>query len=210
MNITKISIALFITIFALLLNACGGNNQNFDKEVAVVVALTQTAMAMDNPPPTPATTEAAPTAEPTGDYQPISEQECSDLNALLSQQTGIAGAVTNPAPFDDYVNETSGFGCAISLTTTRADEKSNQLWGAASEALGADGWVEDMMYGAGGIGGSIGAYRKGDQLCLTASYVGPIDKSLCPEGEGYFNCVQNLPPEQIRYGFDANCARPVR
>ena len=201
MNTMKTTLLFFAITFSLLLTACGTGNENFEAEVATVVAQTQTAMTQSSPPPTP-------TAELTGDYQPISDQECSEMNADLSQQTGIAGTVTNPEPFDDYVNEKTGFGCKISLTTTRADEKSNQLW-AASEALVADGWVEDPLYGAGGIGGSIGAYRKGDQLCLTANFVGPIDKSLCPQGEGYINCVQNLPPEQIRNGFDANCARPV-
>jgi len=208
LKIKKATVLLTVVTLSLLITACGAGNEDFDREVAVIVALTQTAMANDSA-PAPVGTEAAPTTAPAGDYQPISEQECSDLNAILSQQTGIAGVMLSPAPFNDYVNEKTGFGCEIALTTTRADEKSNQLWGAASEALEADGWVEDLMYGAGGIGGSIGAYRKGDQLCLTASYVGPIDKSLCPEGEGYFNCIQNLPPEQIRNGFDLNCAQPV-
>jgi len=77
------------------------------------VALTQTAMAIDSPPPALVKTKVAPTFDVAGEYQPISEQECSDLDALLSQQTKLPGVITNPAAFDDYVNEKTGFGCKI-------------------------------------------------------------------------------------------------
>jgi len=96
-----------------------------------------------------------------------------------------------------------------SLTTTRADENYSQLWATAPEVLEADGWVEDNMYTFPGISGLVSAYRKDDQLCLTASYVGPSDESLCGENERFLACLERLPPEQIRYGFDLNCARPL-
>ena len=117
----KTTVLLTVVTLSLLITACGTGSEDFDREVAVIVALTQTAMA-NNSAPAPVVTEAAPTTAPAGDYQPISEQECSNLNAILSQQTGIAGVMVSPAPFDDYVNEKTGFGCKITLITTRADE----------------------------------------------------------------------------------------
>ena len=200
MKTKKPTLFFFIVILSLLLTSCGTGNENFDAEVATAVVQTQTAMATDSPPP-------APTAVPAGDYQPISEQDCFDLNASLSQQTGIMGEITNPEPFDDYVSEKTGFGCKISITTTGADTIHDQLGAIIPDTLDANGWVEDGKYTFPGIGGLASAYRKGNLLCLTASYVEPWEKNLCEENEDFFTCLDRLPSEQIRYGYDLNCAQ---
>jgi len=201
MNTREPTLLLF-SIFSLLLASCDAENKNFNADVATVVAQTQTAMAQASPSPTS-------TAELTGDFQPIGEQDCSDLKATLSQQTGVGGEITSPEPIEDPNNDKTGFGCKISLTTTGAETNPEQLGVAAPAALEADGWVEDDKYTFPGIGGLASAYRKDDQLCLTVSYVEPWDDTLCKENEGFLACLDRLPPEQIRYGFDLNCAQPV-
>ena len=202
MNTKNSILFFFIIILSLLLTACGTGNENFEAEIATVVAQTQTAIAQESPPSTP-------TVELTGDYRPISEQECFDLNTTLSQQIGLPGTITSPEPFEDYNNEKTGLGCKISLTADGADANHKRLGEIAPSTLEADGWVEDGMYTFPGIGGLASAYRKGDQLCLTVSYVEPWEDTLCAENEGFIDCLDRLPPEQIRYGFDLNCARPV-
>lgn len=209
MRIAKTTSVVILTlILSQLVTACGGGSKaDQEQQIAVVVALTQTAIAIDKPPAPPVT--AAPTAL-TGDYLPISEQECTDLNNLLSQQTGLAGTMTNPAAFDDYVNKTSGFGCEIALITNRADPNYNQFGSVVTSALKANGWVEDNSYTFPGIGGLVSAYRKGNQLCLTADYVEPSDKNLCNANENFLDCLRRLPPEQVLYGYDLNCAQPAQ
>ena len=202
MNTKKPTLFFLTTMLSLVLASCATGDENFEANVATVVAQTQTAMTQASPPPTP-------TAELTGDYQPIEEQECIDLKEALSQQTGVGGEITSPEPFEDYDNDKTGFGCKISLITTGANTNHEQLGVSAPAALEADGWVEDLNYTFPGIGGLASAYRKGNQLCLTVSYVEPWEDNLCAENEDFLECLDRLPPEQIRYGYDLNCARPV-
>jgi len=202
MNTEKPTLLFVTIILSLLLASCGVGNDNFEADVATVVAQTQTAMTQAGPAPTP-------TAELTGDYQPIGEQECIDLKEALSRQTEVGGEITSPEPFEDIDNDKTGFGCKISLTTPGANTDHEQLAVSAPAALEADGWVEDSKYTFPGIGGLASAYRKGDQLCLTVSYVEPWDDNLCTENKNFLECLDRLPPEQIRYGYDLNCARPV-
>jgi len=202
MNTEKPTLLFFTITLSLLLASCGTGNKNFESDIATVVAQTQIALTQASPPPTP-------TAEFTGEYQPIGEQDCIDLKAALSQQTGVGGEITSPEPFKDTDNDKTGFGCKISLTTTGANTDHEQLGVAAPAALEADGWVEDWKYTFPGIGGLASAYRKGDQLCLTVSYVEPWEDNLCTENENFLECLDRLPPEQIRYGYDLNCAQPV-
>jgi len=185
-------------LLSLLLAACGTGNKQVETDGITVV--TQIASPQESPPP--------PTAH-TEDYQPISEQECSDLNTTLSEQIGLPGTITSPEPFEDPNNDKTGFGCKISLVTDGADTNHDRLEETVPSTLEADGWVEDGEYTFPGVGRLESAYRKGDQLCLTVSYVEPWEDTLCAENEGFVTCLDRLSPEQIRYGFDLNCARPV-
>lgn len=192
----------FIITFSLLLASCATGNENFEADGATDIPQTQPATTQESLPPTP-------TFELTGDYQPLSEEECFNLNTTLSQQIELPGTITSPEPFEDTDNGENGFGCKISLIADEADPNHNRLGELVPSTLEADGWVEDRTYIQRGTGNLESAYRKGDQLCLTVNYVEPWEDTLCSENEDFVACLDRLPPEQIREGFVLNCARPV-
>jgi hypothetical protein len=188
-------------LLALVISACSPQSQQVDEmQVAVIVSLTQTAAALQNQPVAP--TEAPATPQPLSDYYPLSTEECTTLEAYISQSVGFTGEITNPVPFNDYVAEKNGDGCQIQYSATRPTELSAQV----QPSLTNLGWQEDDSYGAGGIGGSITAFRNSDMLCMYASEVQAADENACPMGEGYISCMMSLPPEALLDTITLNCA----
>ena len=200
MNTKGATLFFFAIIIYLLLASCSTRNENFEADGATDAAQTQTVITQENP------TSAV---ELTGDYQPLSEEECFNLNTTLSQQIGLPGTITSLEPFEDTNHDKTGFGCMISLIADAADPNHNRLGELVPSTLEADGWIEDRTYILRGTGSLESAYRKGDQLCLTVNYVEPWEDTLCSENEDFVSCLDRLPPEQIREGFELNCARPV-
>ena len=190
----------FASILSLLLVSCGAGNEKVETNGTTVVPQTQTATTQES---------STPTVALTGEYQPLSEEECFNLNTILSQQIGLPGTITSPEPFEDTTNDKTGFGCKISLIADEADPNHNRLGELVPSILEADGWVEDRNYVLRGTGSLESAYRKGDQLCLTLSYVEPWEVTLCGANEDFVTCLDKLSPEQVRYGFDLNCAQPI-
>jgi hypothetical protein len=41
-----------------------------------------------------------------------------------------------------------------------------------------------------------------------ANFVEPVDQDSCGD-LSFLDCLSSLPPEQIRYGFELNCAQPA-
>jgi hypothetical protein len=200
MNMKGSALFFFIITFPLLLTSCGTGNENFQANGVTDIPQTQMVITRENP---------TSTVELTGDYQPLSEEECFNLNTTLSQQIGLPGTITSPEPFEDTNHDKTGFGCKISLISDAADSNHNRLGELVLSTLEADGWIEDRTYILRGNGSLESAYRKGDQLCLTDNYVEPWEDTLCSENEDFVTCLDSLPPEQIREGFEFNCARPV-
>ncbi|MBM4428388.1 MAG: hypothetical protein FJ031_14305 [Chloroflexi bacterium] len=188
-------------LLALAVSACSPQPQVSEEvQVAVIVSLTQTAAAPQNQPappaetlPTPQPAEAFASPQPLSDYYPLSSEECTTLEAYISQSVGFTGEITNPVPFNDYVAEKNGDGCQIQYSATRPTELSAQV----QPSLTSLGWQEDDRYGAGGIGGSVSAFRNSDMLCMYASQVQAVDENACPTGEGYMLCMMSLPPEAL-------------
>ncbi|WKZ35275.1 MAG: hypothetical protein QY332_16805 [Anaerolineales bacterium] len=199
-NFNNVSmIVLFVLV--MLLSACGPAQPSDEVQVAVIVALTQTAAALENPAPP---VEIVETPQPSGDFQPLAADECTNLKDTLSQMVGLPGEVVSSVPFNDFVNEKSGFGCQIAYSVSGENEPPD-----VRAILPSLGWQENDAYAAGGIGGMATAYQNGEALCLYFSEVKPADENACPTGEGYILCAMELPPEQLLRTVSLNCARPV-
>jgi hypothetical protein len=188
-------------LLALAVSACSSQPQVSEEvQVAVIVSLTQTAAALQNQPVAPV--EAPATPQPLSDYQPLSAEECTTLNAYISQSVGFTGEITSPVPFNDYIAEKNGDGCQIQYTATRPNEISSQV----QASLANLGWQQDDIYAAGGISGFVTAFRNSDMLCMYADQVRAVDENACPIGEGYIICMSSLPPEALLDTTTLNCA----
>lgn len=199
-NFNNVSM-IVLFVFVVLLSACGPAQPSDEVQVAVIVALTQTAAALENPAPP---VEIVETPQPSGDFQPLAADECTNLKDTLSQMVGLPGEVVSSVPFNDFVNEKSGFGCQIAYSVSGENEPPD-----VRAILPSLGWQENDAYAAGGIGGMATAYQNGEALCLYFSGVEPADENACPTGEGYILCAMELPPEQLLRTVSLNCARPV-
>src|SRR5271157_4713854 len=119
MNSRKIKVLVIVLLVSALAAACGsGNTFNQQVAVAVVVGLTETAVALQQPSATPAlqlaspeaTIAAAGTVVSSSSYQPLSVAECNNLNVALAQSLGSPGSIRDSAPFTDFTNKKSGTG----------------------------------------------------------------------------------------------------
>ena len=225
MNPKKIKPLVIVLLFSVFALACGSENA-FDQQVAVAVALTQTALALQQPPATsalqlasPEATIAAtdtfvplPTSTPTiassPSYQPLNADECNNLQVALAQSVGFPGNIQDPAPFTDYTNQKSGTGCLVSFSLTSGLE-GNSMDSAATSALQNQGWTENTSYAAAGPADTVDGYQKADALCLFDSTSAPSDASLCPKDANYYHCLGNLQPYQVVHTVTVNCARLV-
>jgi len=221
-KIKTLVIALLIFVFVL---ACGSENA-FDQQVAVDVALTKTALALQQSSATsalqlasPEATIAAtdtfvplPTSTPTvassPSYQPLSADECNNLQVALAQSVGFPGNIQDPAPFTDYTSQKSGTGCLASFSLTSGLEL-NSMDSAVTSALQSQGWTENTSYAAAGPADMVDGYQKAEALCLIDSTYAPSEASLCPKDSNYYHCLGNLQPSQVVHTVTVNCARPV-
>ena len=202
MKTNRMILMVMLCAILLLATACQPPDRSDELQVKVIVALTQTAAALENP-PAPAEPSAVET-QPPGDYQPLSVEECTGLRDALSQTIGVPGEINSPVPFEDYVNNKAGSGCEVTFSITGQDS----LTTPATTGLTAMGWQENNAYGAAGVGGYVSAYQRGEALCLFTAQVEPADENACPTGEGYIQCMGNLAPDQLLHSVILNCARP--
>jgi hypothetical protein len=223
MNPTKIKPLVIILLVSVLALACGSENA-FDQQVAVVVASTQTALALQQPSATsalqlasPEATIAAtdtfvplPTSTPTvassPSYQPLSADECNNLHVALAQKVGSPGSIQDPAPFTDYTNQKNGTGCSMSFSLTSA-AGANEMESAVTSSLQNQGWTENTSYAAAGPADILDGYQKDDALCLVESTSAPVDAKLCPKDGNYYQCLGNLQPYQVMHTVTVNFAR---
>jgi hypothetical protein len=185
----------------LLASGCAPAGLPDELQVAVIVALTQTAAALEA---SPAQETATPVeAPPTGGYQPLPAEECRSLQEAMAQAVGIPGELNSPVPFEDYIKSTSGSGCEIRFSVVGLDSVTTP----ATAGLKVLGWQENQAYAAGGVGGYVSAYENGDALCLFTSLVEAADENACPSGQGYIQCMGELKPDELRHSVILNCAR---
>ncbi len=225
MNPGKLKILAIVFLCSALAFACGSEN-SFDQQVAAVVALTQTAVAFQQPLATfslqsaspvatiPATDTfvpfptLTPTVTPSPRYEPLDAKECNSLQVVLSQSVGFPGNIQNPAPFTDYTNQTGGTGCLVSFSLP-SGLGGDSMDSSAVSALQKQGWTENTAYAAAGPADVLDGYQKGDELCLLDSTSAPADAKLCPKDNNYYHCLGSLQPYQVVHTVTVNCARLV-
>ena len=205
----RISNFISLTLLALIVTACGPN-----KDVAVMIALTQTAAALQS---APTLTVAAPTQAPTSTplptstlqptvpvaaYVPITAEECTGLQTSMTANLGVDPVVVNPAPFTDYVKNSSGTACQLTYTGN-----GNNNFSASTNVFSSGGWTEDNEYAAGGPSGVARAFQKNGELCLYSTKVGPADPSYCPADMFFPDCMATLTPSQTLQTVTVSCAR---
>ena len=198
---------LVLVLFSIFISSCGGK-KDVNMDIAVIVALTQTAAALQQPAPTQPPV-VAPTLEPVvlRGYQPFNTDECNALNNALSSAIGFTGVVVLPVPFEDFYNKQSGLGCQITFSQTGQYITSLEaLESPAISTLQGLGWMDDIYYGSGGAGSLGMGFRKVDTLCLVNFKMEEIDPSLCPGNEPISACWARLAPEQMKYTATFNCS----
>ena len=223
MNPRKTKTLIIVLLLFGFILACGSENA-FDQQVAVDVALTQTALALQQPSATsalqfalPEATIAAtdtfvplPTSTPTvvssPSYQPLSADECNNLHVALAQGVGSPGSIQDPAPFTDFTNQKSGTGCLMSFSLTSATG-ANGMDSVVTSVLQNRGWTENTSYAAAGPADVLDGYQNADALCLLDFTSAPSDASLCPKDANYYQCLGDLQPYQVVHTVTVNCAR---
>lgn len=215
MNKRISSFLVLLFLLSTFLIACGGMDQ--DTEIAVIVALTQTAAAQQpqaqnaQTDPSAVATEMpilsvtdAPAVALSG-YQPYAS--CADLYNSASASNGLTGTLSSPVPFSDFVTGQNGTACQIIYSTTNAVLPADvDPFRLTTAMLASQGWAEDMNYGAGGATGLTTAFRKDTTLCMVGYERSPIDRALCSSNEPIGNCFEKLAPEQIIYTLTLTCS----
>jgi hypothetical protein len=217
MNSRKIKTSIIVLLVSALAAACGSENTfNQQVAVAVVVGLTETAVALQQPSATPAlqlaspeaTIAAAGTVVSSSSYQPLSADECNNLNAALAQSLGSPGDIRDSAPFTDSTNHISGTGCLMSFFPTSA-AGANGMVSAVTSVLQKQGWAENKSFASADPADVLDGYQKDDALCLIEFTSAPADAKLCPRNSNYYHCLANLQPSQVMHIVIVNCARPA-
>ncbi len=215
MNSRKIKTSIIVLLVSVFAIACG-SGKTFDQQVAVVVASTQTALALQQPSATFALQTASPeatiavtgTVVSSSGYQPLSADDCNTLHTALAQSVGSSGSIRDSAPFMDSTNQKSGTGCLMSFLLTSA-AGANGLDSTVTSVLQNQGWTENKSYAAVDPADVLDGYQKNGALCLIASTSTPADPKLCPRDSNYYHCLASLQPSQVVRIVTINCAKPA-
>ncbi len=204
-------IFLIISMFTVGVTACkfgNGSDATIEEEIAIAVALTQTAFAAQNELQPIAETKAAETPTLSGDnLQPIDPETCTNLMTAISQNLAVPGE-QNQAPIEDEFNQLSGTGCQIKIIASGVDfEHSTDVQLPIQEALQAQGWQEDVQYMAIGPGTEIRGFRNDNGLCKLWTHIQAVDDALCSEYATIAFCWPNLQPEQRLISATLICAQ---
>ncbi len=213
-------ILLLIVSLSVFASSCGGSDR--DTEIAVIVALTQTAAVLQSQPAQPvdlptstpqpapaveATSTTAPAAAPLKGYQPLDPALSASLNDAVSAAIGLTGTVTTTADFSDRMNGQSGTATQFTYNTTvGAIPAGFSPFAAASSTLTSLGWTEDINYGAGGPYSLMTGFRKDATLCLVSYKVKPVDPALCSPNEPVGSCYERLSGDQLLYHLTLACS----
>lgn len=202
-----------LLIITLFFTACGS-----DQDLAVVVALTQTAAAQDAAVPQEQP-EAAPQKSPQpeipeGDMQPLSPTECDSLASGTGQ---ILGLTFSNQIVPVTMSWSGEVGSACQMTASGDGNKFEDIFepsDALQNMMLLQGWSGgDMLspclgHGGAGPGAVQSCYVNETKICEAMVTLEPVDMKLCEGIEGPIGlCMAELTPEQKSYTIRLTCAQ---
>jgi len=207
-----------LTILLLLVTlttACKGtpseqeSQQANEQEVAVIVALTQTAMAMEEAPEPVIAATAEPQSENSG-WSPLMN-DCNDIKAVMEPELQLM--ISNQeVPVETSWSGEIGTACQLTALANANDfnsifEPSQTL----KTMLSNLGWMETMhspCLGQGGMGpgADTACFINEKQACELFVTLAPVDQSLCPDDQPIGVCFDALAPEQKIFTISLTCA----
>jgi hypothetical protein len=143
-------------------------------------------------------------------WHPPAGDLCANLEADVMATLGAGEATLDVnAPFMDYIEQTEGTGCLLTVTGKGADfaafeEGFYQIFTQLMEMLVGQGWVEDMMYAADGPTGTGRGFRRDNALLILVVGWTPSEDADCPDNQPIMMC--ELTPEQQIYEITLNVA----
>jgi len=202
---------IFLLFAALILSACQPGPSD-EEEIAVIVALTQTAAAQEIEVAAPPEATEAPEPAFHGDLQPLTPEECEQLAGFMVNR--LVGPPIEQSEVAVQREGETGSGCqAIGSGTGEVFPDMFVPIEAMDGILEELGWTEDptapACLGAGGTGPGANnyCYTQVDAFCELFVHTDPIDEALCSDDEPIFVCFERLAPEQIIYTVEVTCAR---
>lgn len=159
--------------------------------------------ATETPTPAPTATPLAQTPTPfaptpaaagqQGVYQPISAEECIELQTLLQEDYIGGTASNNEAPFLDYVTGDTGTACTLIVTGTGASFGHLRAATATLRTLFTDqGWEQDEAYTVETDAAVLQGFRMDDRLALASAGWAPAPEVTCPPGQPLSECQLEL------------------
>jgi hypothetical protein len=133
--------------------------------------------------------------EPVADWQPVPIEICQDFQVSVAGTLGVTDVTLDEdAPFEDYINGTTGTGCLITAYGTGADFADIDVYAVLKEMLVTYGWTPDIQYDASGPTGMAGGFRRDYGLLILSASWEPSEDANCPSDQPISAC--ELAPEQ--------------
>lgn len=162
---------------------------------------TKTSEPTDTPVPTD-TPMPTDTLIPTDTPPPTSTPDTSVCGVLGTKVVDTFGTRALTIQKDLIIADK----CQVGTTFTVLEADLMTLFNAASGMMKSQGWVEDIMYQAGGPGGIGTGFRKAGELCQLSVASKPVDPGLCSSNEIFGACWERLTDEQKLFELVIDCA----
>ena len=207
----RIQPLIFLLFAALPLVSCSPGPPD-EEEIAIMVALTQTAAVQETEAVVKPEATVTPEASFASDLQPLDPETCEQLAAFMVNRLPVPPVEQKQVTVERQGQ--AGSGCqAIAVGTGEVFPDMMVVEEAMRGILEELGWTQDptapACLGAGGWGpgASSSCYTQVDALCELFVHVDPVDKALCSDDEPISVCFGRLAPEQILYIVELTCAR---
>ena len=204
-----------LLVLVTLTTACKGTppeqelQQDYEQEVAAIVALTQTAMVMEEAPEPVGAATPEPKGENSG-WFPLMNN-CNDIKAMMEPELQLMISNQEVPVETSWSGET---GTACQLTALANGNDFNSIFEPSQKLktiLSNLGWMETTQLpclGQGGVGpgADTACFINEKQACELFVTLAPVDKRLCPNDQPISVCFDALTPEQKIFTINLTCA----